>query len=143
MKLLFSKQGSSVPVSKQLTSYLSELTDERKITESNQAITFNFRDTTYSAEAGGYHPVEIRIEKQGDVWVFSYLTDFAYVGSPYPELVKEVDFDITYGVAFVQFMGEVPISDPEILDFYRIWESNFMTYLSTGSFDEIQITPDC
>lgn len=142
MRLLFSKQGNSVPVSEQLTSYLSELADERKIAESNQAITFNFRDTTYSAEAGGYHPVEIRIERQGGTWQFNYLTDFSYAGFPYPELVKEVDFDIANQVAFVQFIGEVSISDPDILDFYRIWESNFMTYLSTGCFDVIQITTD-
>ena len=132
-----------MPISNSLRSHLTKLIDERTVNASVEALTLNFRDTTYSAEAGGYHPVEIRIEKEGEYWQFSYLTDFAYVGFPYPELAKEIDFDITNQVAFVQFIGEVPISRPDILDFYRIWESNFMTYLSTDCFNEIQITADC
>jgi hypothetical protein len=40
-------------------------------------ITVNFRDPTYSAEFGGYHPVEIRISAKGEI---EYITDFAYVG---------------------------------------------------------------
>lgn len=143
MKLLFSKQGTSVPVSNSLRSYLAKLTDERKVNASAEALTFNFRDLTYSPEAGGYHPVEIRIEREGDTWEFSYLTDFAYVGFPYPELAKEIDFDLKLGIAFVQFIGDVLITRRDITDLYRDWESNFMAYLSMNCFDEIQITTDC
>lgn len=142
MKLLFSKTDNSVPVSKSLKDYLTKLVDERKVLESNPDITFNFRDTTYTPEDVGYHPVEIRIERKGMYWQFSYLTDFAYVGTHYPELAKEVDFDVANQVAFVQFIGEVPISNPEILEFYKIWESNFIAYLSTGCFDEINLSVD-
>lgn len=34
-----------------------------KASDSVTAITLNFRDTSYSAEAGGFHPVEIAMQK--------------------------------------------------------------------------------
>jgi len=55
------------------------------------AITLNFRDKTYSADNGGFHPVEVRITKSNKIWQFNYVTDFVYHGCPYPELVKEID----------------------------------------------------
>ena len=37
----------------------------------------NFRDTSYSPVLGGYHPVEIMVDKHNQV---RYITDFAFVG---------------------------------------------------------------
>ena len=39
-------------------------------------ITLSFRDPTYSSETGGYHPVEILINADGQV---QYITDFSMV----------------------------------------------------------------
>ena len=58
---------------------------------STDAVTLNFRNNGYSAECGGYHPVEIRLEKHSEQWQLVYITDFSFSGGPYPELVKEID----------------------------------------------------
>jgi hypothetical protein len=58
-------------------------------------IVLNFRDKGYSADNGGFHPVEIRLHKLNDNWQLVYVTDFAYHGCPYPELVKEIDICFT------------------------------------------------
>jgi hypothetical protein len=87
MKLNFKKpQGLTLPVKlfKLLNTEIAKYTDD--ITSYN-ALTFNFRDTDYSACAGGYHPVEIRIERIGsnhkpDYWQLVYITDFSYQGAP-------------------------------------------------------------
>ena len=91
MNLLFNKaKGFALP------NTLYQLLNEEYLnapipTKELKAIVFNFRDPDYSPEAGGYHPVEIRLEKRGEKWELVYITDFSYQGSPYPELVKEVD----------------------------------------------------
>jgi hypothetical protein len=54
-------------------------------------LTINFRDKDYSAAAGGFHPVEVRLEKRGIGWVLVYITDFSYQGRVDSELVKEID----------------------------------------------------
>lgn len=57
-------------------------------------MTISFRDPDYSADDDGYHPVEIRLENNGDSWRFSYTTNSCYVGNGYcAELAKDLDFD--------------------------------------------------
>jgi len=36
----------------------------------------NFRSAKYSAGNGGFHAVEIWLEKQPDTWQFNYMTKF-------------------------------------------------------------------
>lgn len=64
-KLTFT--ASTLPVSKKLHKLLSEQLTAHLL--SNEALTtsrylvFNFRDKSYSAEEGGFHPVEMRFAK--------------------------------------------------------------------------------
>ena len=55
------------------------------------AVSLLFKYLSYSAEKGGYHPVEIRLISRNDEWYFDYITDFGYMGTVYPELEKEID----------------------------------------------------
>lgn len=106
-----------------------------------ESLTINFRDTTYSADAGGYHPVEIMLLKeQESQYQIQYLTDFAYMGSVYPELERNVDFDIANGQTFIAPMGWQSCHDKSIVEFYSLWESNFLAYLQMGAYDEIKIS---
>ncbi|WP_421133284.1 DUF2787 family protein [Alteromonas sp. A079] len=114
----------ALPVSKQLADALIELL--RKQSLIGDSVTINFRDPGYDAEYGGFHPLEIRLEKLDNAWCFCYITDFAYVGiGPYAELVKELDFDFQSGV-FQNLFGVFPIE--QATDMYQIWEANFLHY---------------
>jgi len=116
----------ALPVSKRLTAALTEELGDTSV--STSAITLNFRDPSYSAETGGFHPVEIRLERRGDAFDIIYITDFAYIGiGPFAELVKELDFDFQSGV-FQNLHGIFPIETG--YDIYRIWEGNFLHYLN-------------
>lgn len=53
-----------LPVSPVFAQALAELV---KNIDSN-AVTINFRDPDYSPQTGGFHPVEIRLEKGADQW---------------------------------------------------------------------------
>jgi hypothetical protein len=58
--------------------------------DASEIVALNFRDPTYSATNGGYHPVEIHVDSKGDVLS---ITDFAYFGMPpMVELGIELDF---------------------------------------------------
>ena len=95
----------------------------------DSAITLNFRDPDYSAEGGGFHPVEIRISEQG---VIEYITDFSYdsIGS-FAELVKEIDFDFTCGV-FGHMGRDFPLDAGGEL--FSIWQQNFLSYFVMGAY---------
>ena len=143
MHLTFNVERLLLPVTANLQQKLEHIATQHNLpTTSTSALTFNFRDTGYSAENGGWHPVEIRIEQENDQWHFSYITDFSYVGHPYPELAKEVDFDFDNGIASFLFMKQVPISCDDVMDFYQVWEMNFLAYVEMEVFDEIKVTAE-
>ncbi|MEK2122034.1 DUF2787 domain-containing protein [Vibrio parahaemolyticus] len=141
MKLCFSKNMLTLPVSVDLQDILNRVISESgKWTLMIQSVVINFRDSTYSAENGGYHPVEIRLVRNGEQWIFDYITDFAYYGYPFAELVKEIDFDFGNGVGRVVFQQDKPITCDEIEELYQLWENNFIAYYETGAFDEVEVT---
>jgi hypothetical protein len=100
-----------------------------KLEAVESAIIINFRDPHYSAESGGFHPLEVMISNQG---VIGYVTDFSYVGlPPYAELAKEVDFDFTYKL-FGQMGRDYPLTDGAEL--FQLYQSNFVNYFNSGVF---------
>ncbi len=142
MKLCFSKNKLTLPVSVDLQDTLNRVISESgKWTSMIQSVVINFREKSYCPENGGYHPVEIRITRLNDQWVFDYITDFSYCGLM-PELEKEIDFDFGHGVAYIRYMGEVPIIESSVAEFYSMWETNFLSYIGMDCFDEIKVTVD-
>ncbi len=144
MNLTFDVERLLLPVSVDLQDTLNRVISESgKWTPMIQSVVFNFRDSSYNAESrSGFHPVEIRLVRLYDQWIFDYITDFAYCGGPYPELVKEVDFNFSSGTASFSYVPELPITSNEVMEFYSMWESNFLSYVEMGVFDEIKVTVD-
>ncbi|HCE4673656.1 TPA: DUF2787 domain-containing protein [Vibrio parahaemolyticus] len=143
MNLTFDVERLLLPVSVDLQDTLNRVICELgKWTPMMQSVVINFRDASYSSENGGWHPVEIRLVRLYDQWIFDYITDFAYCGGPYPELVKEVDFNFSSGTASFSYVPELPITSSEVMEFYSMWESNFLSYVEMGVFDEIKVTVD-
>ncbi|MEH6578996.1 MAG: DUF2787 family protein [Amphritea sp.] len=102
------------------------------------AVTFCFRDPNYSAESGGYHPVEIRLQLEHSekrcVGRFDYITDFSFVGiGQDAELTKEIDFDFSAGVCSVIYSGYFSLN--KAAEFYQLWQQNFTDYHAMGVFD--------
>ncbi len=106
-------------------------------------LVFNFRDKTYSAEEGGFHPVEIAIcHTSTGEWSIEYITDFAYMGNYYPELERNLDFDFRIGQFFVAYRGWLPMQGSrDAKELYRLWENNFLAYVDMDSYNEITVTP--
>ncbi|EJN8561012.1 DUF2787 domain-containing protein [Vibrio alginolyticus] len=144
MNLTFDVERLRLPVSVDLQDALNRVISESgKWTPMIQSVVFNFRDSSYNAESrSGFHPIEIRLVRLYDQWIFDYITDFAYCCGPYPELVKEVDFNFSSGTASFSYVPELPITSSEVMEFYSMWESNFLSYIEMGVFDEIKVTVD-
>ena len=101
--------------------------------------TINLRDTDYSAENGGFRPVEISIEKKGNLAFLHYVTEFAYVGSGYfSELAKSCDFDFSIGVFFSTHTPVEPLS--KVADFFKLHSDNFVSYVEIELLDTVQVT---
>ncbi len=127
----------AVPMSPMFTLYIADLLAPY---ENENGVTINFRDPNYSADDGGYHPVEIRLENEGDGWRFCYITDFCYVGSGYmTELAKDLDFDFNAGL-FQNLLGVYPIE--QATEVYMLWEVNFKCYANDLKVFNVMITVD-
>lgn len=96
------------------------------------AITLNFRDPRYSADRGGFHPVEIRLEKQQEHWRLVYTTDFAFHGQPFPELVKEIDICFNSKQVYSVYSGW--LSENEGIELIKLLAVNFHTYYQMGVY---------
>ncbi|ENM5890973.1 MULTISPECIES: DUF2787 domain-containing protein [Vibrio] len=143
MSLVFNTEKFLLPVSIDFQDALNRVISKSgKWTPMIQSVVFNFRDSSYSSENGGFHPVEIRLVRCNDQWIFDYITDFAYCGGPYPELVKEVDFNFSSGTASFSYVQDLPITSNDVAEFYSMWETNFLGYVEMGVFDEIKVTVD-
>ena len=102
---------------------------DQVVTVSGEGLILNFRDPQYSAESGGFHPVEMALDASGRLL---YITDFAYVGAgPYAELCKELDFDFSCGV-FQHRGRDYPLE--EGAELFSIWQGNFCESVSWGVF---------
>ena len=62
------QEGIALPMSPMFTLYIADLIAPY---EKNEAVVLNFRDPNYSADDGRYHPVEIRLENEGESWSIS------------------------------------------------------------------------
>ncbi|MEZ9439170.1 DUF2787 domain-containing protein [Vibrio atlanticus] len=136
-----------LPISKNLyallnTRYSAHLLNNETLSTSRHVV-FNFRDKTYSTDAGGFHPVEISIcQSSTGEWCVEYITDFAYMGSYYPELERNLDFDFRAHQCFASYHGWFSMKDNrEAVELYQLWESNFLAYVEMEAFDDITLTP--
>ena len=134
MTIPFFRDGFALPVAQAL---LVQLDQEVAKTELNleclTQLTFNFRNPGYSAEQGGVHPVEIRLIRGLDGWLFDYVTDFSYQGlGQDAELCKELDFNFLDGQHTMLGWGLLRLA--ETRELFDIWQSNFIAYCRLECF---------
>ena len=134
MTIPFHRDGFALPVAQAL---LVQLNQEVAKTELNlerlTQLTFNFRNPGYSVEQGGVHPVEIRLIRGLDGWLFDYVTDFSYQGLGHDaELCKELDFNFLDDEHYLQGWG--PIQRSEAHELFTLWQTNFVAYCRMAYF---------
>jgi len=135
MTIPFQQQGQLLPVSEWLKTQLTELVTSQHIDLAPlTAMTFNFQDPGYSPTNGGFHPVEIRLVRGLDGWLFDTITDFSYQGyGEWAELNKEFDFDFLSPEFTHIYLGVLKQEDA--IELYRLWESNFCSYCQMSVFE--------
>ena len=134
MIIPFFRDGFALPVAQALLSLLNQGVAHSDIDlERLTQLTFNFRCPTYSPEQGGTHPVEIRLIRGLDGWLFDYVTDFSYQGLGHnAELCKELDFNFLDGEHIM--LGWGPLRLAEARELFDIWQSNFIAYCRVECF---------
>lgn len=131
---------SCLPISQKLHSSLNHVLSQHSDSRGKQIIIVNFRDKSYNAENGGYHPVEIALSQVSENhYTILYITDFSYCGGAYPELDRDIDFDIGNSVVFSRYAGWQSIRLPTMTELYELWEGNFLSYMSMDAYDQIQV----
>jgi hypothetical protein len=116
--------------------FVSVVNDLLKDTSLNGSgiVAVNFRDPSYSAENGGYHPVEIHVDSSG---VLLCLTDFAYFGAPpMVELGIELDWNFEQD-SFRQYDSFYDLEAGRGL--LNLYTKNFTAYYRSGVY-EVEVT---
>ncbi|MFQ2653427.1 DUF2787 domain-containing protein [Aeromonas caviae] len=134
MTILFHRDGFALPVCQALLALLSQEAERTDLDLGRcTQLTFNFRNPGYSTEQGGVHPVEIRLVRGLDDWLFDYVTDFSYQGlGQDAELCKELDFNFLDGEHTM--LGWGPLRLAEARELFDIWQSNFISYCRLECF---------
>ena len=134
MTIPFHRNGFALPVAPALIALLNQEAATIGLNlERLTQLTFNFRSPTYSSEQGGAHPVEIRLIRGLDGWLFDYVTDFSYQGlAQDAELCKELDFNFLDGEHTM--LGWGPLRLAEARELFDIWQSNFIAYCRLECF---------
>lgn len=128
MPLPIFEDSCPFPLSRALYQLLNDEIARGRVPLTRGAIV-SFRDPSYAPAAGGYHPVEIAVDRKG---IVLYVTDFAYVGRPpFAELAKEIDFDFQHQ-AFQHCGREFPLPDGRGL--FQLWQRNFLSYYRSGVY---------
>ena len=123
--------STKLPLNPKLAEQLASLIPKSLTDES---VVLNFRDSNYSPETGGYHPVEISLRRlTSNQWQISYITDFCFVGQgDFAEMVKCLDFDIGQNV-YQDLYQCTELSAG--LEMFKLWQTNFMAYLKMEVFE--------
>ena len=134
MTIPFYRDGFALPVTPALLALLSQEAERTDLDLGRcTQLTFNFRNPGYSAEQGGVHPVEIRLVRGLDDWLFDYVTDYSYQGlGQDAELCKELDFNFLDGEH--SMLGWGPLRLAEARELFDIWQSNFIAYCRLECF---------
>lgn len=117
MTIPFFRNGFALPVAQALLALL------------NQEVAH----IDLNLEQGGAHPVEIRLIRSLDGWLFDYVTDFSYQGMGQDaELCKELDFNFLDDEHYLQGWG--PIQRSEAHELFTLWQTNFVAYCRMAYF---------
>lgn len=134
MTIPFFRDGFALPVAQALLVLLDQEVAKTDLNiERLTQLTFNFRNPGYSVEQGGVHPVEIRLIRGLDGWLFDYVTDFSYQGlSQDAGLCKELDFNFLDDEHYLQSWG--PMQRAEAHELFTLWQTNFVAYCRMAYF---------
>ncbi|HAL3754572.1 TPA: DUF2787 domain-containing protein [Escherichia coli] len=125
--MVFKQSGLNLPMCQAFIAILKSVISLSSQNEVNyHGVILNFRDPQYTAENGGFHPVEIRLIRCNDGWYFDYLTDFSFIGTVWPELEKEMDISWSQGYVWHYLMGDLEYEEGGAL--FELWQRNFIQY---------------
>jgi hypothetical protein len=126
-KMTVHQSGLHLPISQAFINILYEaLSYSPPSGQICSAVVINFRDQKYSAESGGFHPVEIRLIYRENRWYYDYITDFSFIGGPWPELEKEMDISWSQQYLWHYLIGYMDPEEGGAL--FELWQRNFIQY---------------
>lgn len=123
-KMTIHQSGLRLPVSQAFLNIMCDVLPTHLDIPS--ATIIHFHDPQYTAEQGGFHPIEIRLYSRPNGWHFDYLTDFSYMGGPWPELEKELDISWSQSYVWHYLMGDIDVEEGGAL--FELWQRNFIRY---------------
>ena len=86
----------------------------------------NIPSPAHSAGKSDVRPVEIRLIRGLDGWLFDYVTDFSQGPAPETERCTETDFNFLDDEHYLQGWGPMQRAEARVL--FEQWQSDFIAY---------------
>ncbi len=130
---------TALPISQALLDTLNNVLNKHTgLVEGHHII--HFSNKHYTAEHGGYQPVEIALAKDiHNLYSILCITDFSFNGYPYPTLERDIEFDFTHATVFTRYSGLKSMTAPNIDKLYTLWESKFIVNFAKGVYNQIEL----
>jgi len=134
--------STPIETSAKLLAVLKQLVKSRCTDEGVSYITIHYRDSKYNYKEGGYHPIEIVLQKDALTgrWDILYITDFSYSGYLDIDLIIDLDFDFSLETFSAVYCSPRSIMDQDTEEVYQLWQRNFLCYVDSGAFDQIEVS---
>ena len=130
---------TALPISLALLDTLNNVLNKHTgLVESHH--TIHLSNENYTAEHGGYHPVEIALAKGvNNLYSILCITDLSFNGYPYPILERDIEFDFTHATVFTRYSGLKSMTAPNTDKLYTLWESKFIVNFAKGVYNPIEL----
>ncbi|MEZ8582286.1 DUF2787 family protein [Vibrio splendidus] len=130
---------TALPISQALLDTLNNVLNKYAALADGRHI-IHFSNKHYSAEHGGYHPVEIALKKDiNNKYTILGITNFSFNGYPYPTLERDFGFDFTHATVFTRHSGLKSMNALNTDKLYTLWESKFIANLTKGVYNPIEL----
>ncbi|MFA0000454.1 DUF2787 family protein [Vibrio lentus] len=130
---------TALPISLALLDTLNNALNEYAALADGHHI-IHFSNKHYTAEHGGYHPVEIALSNNiNNLYSILCITDFSFNGYPYPTLERDIEFDFTHATVFTRHSGLKSMTAPNTNKLYTFWESRFIDNLAKGAYNQVEL----
>jgi len=140
MKRELAVHGDALALPLNLHRHLEAVLDSFSLRSDINRLSLNFRDSSYYHRREGFHPVEMRFErddKHRHIWKLVFIASFSYLDEHSPNVEPELYFNFKRAWFYQPDIQGCELARPQVIDLFRTWALAFCRQLRNQHFDDI------
>lgn len=140
MKTELIVHGKDLSLPLNLHRHLEVMLDGFSLHTDINRLSVNFRNTSYYSRREGFHPVEMRFERDDDyrhIWKLVFIASFSYPDENSPNVAPELYFNFKRSWFYQPDIKGCELARPQVIDLFDSWALAFFRQLRNQHFDDI------